>query len=189
MAGRSTIQYLAPKTYATFYRLAHAFSEEILAPFTTIEGVAYILTFQYQQLAAATDGDIARVTEAAARAAQVRGAARQAAIDVRQCFWPDDDHHMVNESRWFPYDARAWDTFFGQVIRVLEPRLPQLAAGYQHLQALGDGVGGAGAPPAWAGIERLPLAGIAQLHTLLTVAGFEARLFRGRPAERDRADP
>ena len=189
MAGQSTIQYLAPKAYATFYRLAHAFSEEILAPFTTIEGVAYILTIRYQRLAAATDGDIARAAESAARAAQVRDAARQAATDVRQCFWPDDNHHMVNESRWFPYDARAWDALFGQVVRVLDPHLPQLAAGFEQLQALGDGVGGTDAPPPWLGIERLPLAAVLQLHTLLTVAGFEARLFRGRPAERGRAGP
>ena len=186
MAGSRTTQFLAPNTYATFYQLAHAFSEEVLAQIVSIQMHAQLLTTLYQRLSAASAGEDVRASEAAASAAQLRDAAQQTLEDVRRCFWPEGNHHTLNESRWFPYDEKAWDAFFGQVNQVLDPHLSEIAAYLHSLQAVNDVAGGAArggnSQAAWPNAELIPVDALLRLQPILTTGGFEARIF-GTPRD------
>ena len=186
MAGSRTTQFLAPNTYATFYQLAHAYSEEVIAQIASIQMRAQLLTTLYQRLSAASAGEDVRASEAAASAAQLRDAAQQTLEDVRRCFWPGGTDHTLNESRWFPYDEKAWDAFFGEVNQVLDPHLSHIAAYLHSLQAVNDIAGGAArggnSQAAWPDAEIIPVAPLLRLQPILTAPGFEAWMF-GTPRD------
>jgi hypothetical protein len=177
MAGPRTTEFLAASTYADFYELAHAFSELILASLVGIENYAAVVIIWSQQSPTALGP-----APVEARAAALRAAARQCVDDIRQCFWPDRNWRVLNESRWFPYDARAWDRFFGEVAHVLRSHLDQLADGIQQVQAAGDSDARNGDPyAAWHCLALIAVTAYQQLQMVVTTVGFEARMFRQRP--------
>jgi len=185
MPGPKTTEFLAPNDYETFYQLVHELSERALLALTGISTRAQVLK-KLHEMTALDTFENQSAAQAAKNAAFHLGEFAQISVqETRQFFWPrlasDEDFHQVNQQRWTPFDAQAWDAFFAEFVLFMQPRL-QTVAMFIHRLKTAEDLGGVAVRPDgsenfWVIGEYIPHESYQRLAALLTEAGFEAAVF------------
>ena len=183
-------QFLVPGDYDAFYRLAHALSELALSYLVAIRTKAQILQRLYEMTPLGTFSDPAAAQDARDTLLHLDELAQKAVAETSRFFWPsmafEPNFHQVNQRRWSPYDAQAWDDFFAEWGAFMAPRLQAIAALIQQLQELKE-LGGVATRPnkspySWTLDQYIPHKEHQRLEHLLTESGFQAIL---RPPSRE----
>jgi hypothetical protein len=186
MPGPKTVEFLTPNNYETFYKLVHELSERALLALTGISTRAQVLKKLHEMTAISTFADQEAAHAAENVAFHLCEFAQMSVQETRQFFWPrpasDEDFHQVNQARWSPYDAQAWDAFFAEFVSFMEPRLQTLAMFIHRLKTAEELSGVAVRPDGsenfWVIGEHIPHESYQRLAALLNEAGFEAAVFQ-----------
>jgi hypothetical protein len=185
MPGPKTTKFLASGDYETFYRLAHALSEQALIGVIGISTRAQALKMLHKMTPLDTFPDPAAAKAAENAALHLSEFAQSTVEEIRRFFWPclasEEGFHETNQRCWSPYDDQAWDAFFADFVLFMTPRLQTIATFIHQLRAVetlsGVAVRPNGSKHPWKIGEYIPHEPYHGLKVLLSEPGFEAALF------------
>jgi hypothetical protein len=139
MAGPQLTQFLAAGDYDTYRTIVRHYNHDAANRISRVTTECSIIVRIIEKIAPEDIfTDPAYQPEAAPLAEEAKTLIA-AISNAREFFWPQGDTDAINQGRWQPYDAGAWDRMLAEYGAYLQTQLQPVLPLFERLRRLEEG--------------------------------------------------